>query len=90
VGGNAPGGPLGDPLNVSIGSGCPHEKQKEACPGVAIVVIPQAGQRTCKIGGCPPGGCTPIEAGVLATGAGAAAMGVGGVAMGPCGEGDSA
>jgi hypothetical protein len=33
--------------------GCPQEKHTEGCPGLAIVVIPQAGQRTCTTGELP-------------------------------------
>ncbi len=36
----------------SFGSGCPHEKHTEACPGIASVVMLQAGQRTSI--GAPP------------------------------------
>src|SRR6185437_5459005 len=31
---------------ASNGSGCPHEKQNDGCPGVAVVSEPHEGQRT--------------------------------------------
>ena len=36
---------------MSAGSGWPHEKQTEGCPGVAIVIMEHAGQRTCTTAG---------------------------------------
>ncbi len=39
------------PLVMSAGRGCPHEKQTDGCPGVAIVFIAQAGQVTWTTGG---------------------------------------
>jgi hypothetical protein len=34
------------PFVMSAGRGCPHEKQTDGCPGVAIVFMAQAGQVT--------------------------------------------
>src|SRR5579872_1629561 len=73
------------PLVISAGRGCPHEKQTEGCPGVAMVFMPQAGQRTWMTGGGPDGA---PKAGDCPAGAGAAAgsrgvdNGVGGGAAG--------
>src|SRR5579872_4050096 len=39
------------PFVTSLPMGCPQEKQKDGCPGVAIVFIPHAGQRTWTTGG---------------------------------------
>src|SRR5580658_7859940 len=47
VGGNPGAATPPPPFVVSAGNGCPHEKQTEGWPGVAIVFMPHAGQRTC-------------------------------------------
>ncbi|MEO6419786.1 MAG: hypothetical protein ABIP39_10285 [Polyangiaceae bacterium] len=46
------------PSAMFAGSGWPHEKQTEGCPGVAIVMAWQAGQRTWTTAG---GGVTPAD-----------------------------
>src|SRR5579884_3177609 len=53
VGGNPGTSTPPPPFVTSAGSGCPHEKQTEGWPGVAIVFIPHAGQRTSTIGAAP-------------------------------------
>jgi hypothetical protein len=82
--------------------GCPHEKQTDSCPRVAIVVIPQDGHGSSTMGGGPPesrpaegatpgGGCAGIAksgCGVAAT-AGATAAATAATAIGAATAGEA-
>src|SRR5262249_27306337 len=49
-----PGAPAPPPpFVISPGIGCPHEKQTEVCPGVAMVIIPHDGHGIWTMGGGP-------------------------------------
>src|SRR5579883_3254218 len=50
------------------GRGWPHEKQTEGCPGVAMVIMPHAGQRTCTTAGAPAASSAGAGAGAKGTG----------------------
>ncbi len=53
VAGNPGAPPPPPPFVSSLGIGCPHEKQTDVWPGVAIVIIPHDGHGILTMGGGP-------------------------------------